>query len=1153
MPHAPFVPLRIHSAYSVLEGALQSEDIARIAGETGVPALAVTDRNNLFGAMEISAKLLKAGVQPIVGCLIGIERQLPTSPHGPSRAPVDWLPLLAATEIGYTNLLALVSQAHLRDQTSEAPSITFDALASRAEGLICLTGAQDGFAWRSLADGDEAGARAWLDRLKALFGDRLYVEIVRQDWPHEAAIEAFLLDWAEAANVPLVATNPAFCATPDKVPVHDALLCLADKEFIEQGERSRKPSPHVYWRTPREMARLFDDLPEALANSIVVAQRCAVIAPERKPILPGFGDGQTSEADLLTRAAQAGLRRRLDMVAVANEAPYVERLTFELDVIIRMGFAGYFLIVADFIQWAKDHGIPVGPGRGSGAGSLVAWSLRITDLDPLRLGLLFERFLNPERVSMPDFDIDFCETRRDEVIRYVQEKYGHDHVAQIITFGRQKARAAVKSVGRVLKMPYGQVDALSKLIPNNPANPVTLAQAIEGEPRLREARSQDEAVARLIDTALEIEGTISHASTHAAGVVIGDRPLQQLVPLYRDPGSDMPVTQFDMKWVEAAGLVKFDFLGLKTLSVLQRGVDLLAQRGIVLDLARVPWDDPATFSLLQSGETLGVFQLEGDGMRRALAGMKPDKFEDIIALVALYRPGPMENIPTYNARKHKLEDVDYLHPWLEAVLGETYGVIIYQEQVMQIAQILAGYSLGEADLLRRAMGKKIKAEMDAQAERFVSGAVAKGVDKAQAESIFRLVEKFAGYGFNKSHAAAYALVAYHTAYLKANHPVEFFAATMAFDLGNTDKLAFIAYDMKRFEVPLLPPCINAGAADFSVEPQGNGWAVRYALAALKGVGLKAMEQIVEERQRGGRFRSLADFASRIDPRSLNTRQLESLAAAGAFDALEPSRAVVSAIGTPLIQLATRLTQEKASQQSSLFGDPGAAQAADLPLPKCDPWPKARVMEAERDAFGFYFSGHPLDSFLHVLRARQVITSAEALLRERPPEGRVTVMLAGIAEKAEIRRFPDRPEPFTNLLASDAMGQYRLRCFDADVAEAAQRAAETNAAILIQTELMWRPDDEQPRMTARSIQPLEALADSVAATLEVTVCGPQALAPLASLLGQKRGGRGTVQLWLHNGATRRQVLLALPGPHKVEPALAAALKALPGVEDARIKA
>ena len=681
------------------------------------------------------------------------------------------------------------------------------------------------------------------------------------------------------------------------------------------------------------LAALFADIPEAIENTVEIALRCAYIVKGHAPILPRFSAGD--EAEELRRQAKEGLAHRLATVGMADGFTvenYEERLDFELGVIIKMRYPGYFLIVADFIKWAKAQDIPVGPGRGSGAGSLVAYSLTITDLDPLRFKLLFERFLNPDRVSMPDFDIDFCQDRRDEVIDYVQQRYGKDHVAQIITFGKLQARAVCRDVGRVLQMPYMQVDRISKLIPMNPTNPIGLKQAIEGEPRIQEERDRDPTVRRMLDIGLKLEGLYRHASTHAAGLVIGDRPLEELVPLYRDPRSTLPATQFNMKYVEKAGLVKFDFLGLKTLTVIDKALKLIHLRQPDFDIAKIPLDDGPTFHMLAQGDTVGVFQLESSGMKDAVRQMRADRFEDLIALVALYRPGPMANIPTYCARKLGKEPIEYLHPKLEPILKETFGVITYQEQVQQTAKDLAGYTLAEADLLRRAMGKKIKSEMDAQRERFLSGATEQGVDRNIAIQIFESCAKFAEYGFNKSHSAPYAYISYQTAYLKANHPVEFLAASMTLDMGNTDKLQVFRDEAVRVGIKVAPPSINASAIDFSV----RDGVIFYSLAALKNVGVGAIQHLIATREAGGRFTSLGDFARRVQGSTMNKRALESMAKAGAFDEINANRAQVLAGVETLIATSSRTSAETQAGQNDLFGAATGARE-ELVLPMCEVW------------------------------------------------------------------------------------------------------------------------------------------------------------------------------------------------------------------------
>ncbi|MEO8141581.1 MAG: DNA polymerase III subunit alpha, partial [Sphingomicrobium sp.] len=960
----PYVPLRVFSCFTMLEGAIEPKAIASHAKRLGFPAAALVDRNGLYAAMAFGEACFKDGVQPIVGAMLGVSRPDDIGPRG----KLDWLVLLAQDEAGYANLCRLVSMAHLDRPITEEPHVAFDALTGATDGLIALTAGGEGAIARLFADGQVDKAEVYANRLRTLFPDRLYIELSRRGDAVEQSAEAALIDLAYATDLPIVATNPAHYADPSFHAAHDIMLCIANSTYVENDDRPRS-SAEAWLKPAADMESLFADLPEAIANTSVIAQRCAVAAPNRKPILPRLSD---DEDETLRREAHAGLECRIAGRTGVDKATYQARLDFEIDVITRMGFAGYFLIVADFIKWAKANDIPVGPGRGSGAGSIVAWSLLITDLDPIELGLLFERFLNPERVSMPDFDIDFCETHRDKVITYVQSKYGRDRVAQIITFGRLKARAVLKDTGRVLQMSYGQVDRLAKLIPNLPADPWDLPRALNGISELAAEYKNDAGVRRLLDLAMKLEGLPRHASTHAAGVVIGDRPLDQLVPLYRDPRSDMPVTQFDMKYVEAAGLVKFDFLGLKTLSVLKEAQRLLVLRGVAVDYEALSWDDPAVYELLQRGDTVGVFQLESEGMRRTLAGVRPTGFGDIIALVSLYRPGPMDNIPLFGDRKNGRVALAYPHPMLEAVLAETYGIFVYQEQVMQAAQVLAGYSLGEADLLRRAMGKKIQSEMNEQRARFVTGAAVNDIGEHQANTLFDLIDKFAGYGFNKSHAAGYALISYHTAWLKTHHPAIFFAASMSFDMAQTDKLALFVEDIRRSGVECLAPDVNASQAAFSVEDGPKGLAVRYALGALKGVGEKAMEALVEERETNGPFKSLDDFAARIDPKCLNRRQLESLAAAGAFDALNPDRASLHSGAETILAYAASAHGERTSGQHGLFGGGGAEQAAEaIRLPRGAAWTLAERMGAERDAFGFYFSAHPVDAQRHLLAAHRV--------------------------------------------------------------------------------------------------------------------------------------------------------------------------------------
>ncbi len=1189
MPHSGFVPLRIFSSFTMLDGAIEPKAIAARAAELGFPAAALTDRNGLYAAMAFSDAARTAGVQPIIGAMLGVAR--PDMPD--DAAPlIDWLALYAQDEGGYLNLCALVSEAHLGRPAGHAPHIPLAALDGRTDGLIALTAGREGALARLFAEDQPDRALRIATTLESLFPDRLYVELTRRLDETEGRAEAALLDLAYARGLPIVATNPCCYADQAFGEAHDAMLCIANSTYIASDDRP-KSSPDAWMKPAKEMKLLFADLPEAIANTLVVAQRCAVAAPKRKPILPGLANDRAGEAAMLRAKASEGLERRLARIAeLAGEpapgpdtqwaVPYRERLRYELDVIIDMGFPGYFLIVADFIQWAKEQDIPVGPGRGSGAGSVAAWALTITDLDPMKLGLLFERFLNPERVSMPDFDIDFCETRREEVIRYVQAKYGADHVAQIITFGRLKARAVLKDTGRVLQMSYGQIDRLAKLVPNHPTDPWTLDRALNGVSELAGEYRADPQVKHLLDLAMKLEGLPRHASTHAAGVVIGDRPLHELVPLYRDPRSDMPVTQFDMKYVEGAGLVKFDFLGLKTLSVLKKAVQMLGRRGIAVDLDALAWDDEDVYRLLQRGDTVGVFQLESEGMRRTLSAVRPSNFGDIIALVSLYRPGPMDNIPSFGRRKNGSEPIDYPHPLLEPILAETYGIFVYQEQVMQAAQVLAGYSLGGADLLRRAMGKKIKSEMDAQRDIFVKGcAKANGIGTAKANELFDLIDKFAGYGFNKSHAAAYALLAYQTAWLKAHHPHDFFAASMCFDMALTDKLGVFVDDMRRLGVKALPPCINASDAEFSVEvvanpspsgegqgvgdvssseapadrphpnpsPNGEGLqlAVRYALAALKSVGEGAMEKLVAERQANGPFASLDDLAARVDPRLLNKRQLETLAAAGAFDGIDPNRAGIFATAETILAVAARLHDQRTSGQGGLFGE-AEVSGDTIKLPQSARWSIADRMAQEKEAFGFYFSAHPVDRYRMLARHATAFSGLGEI--DIPSGGRARATMAVLVEDAKWRTSA-RGKRYMMATLSDASGQFVATCFDDGVTGDLEAAAEKGACGLAEVELDRREGEEAPRVTVKRLQTFDMLAMGARMLLEVTTDTPEAVAALAGLLSDARGGRGEVVL----GAALPQgglAWLVIGRDFLLDAELASRIEGVQGVRDVTLR-
>jgi DNA polymerase-3 subunit alpha len=1143
MANLDFVHLHVHSSYSLLEGALPIARLAELAKADKQPALALTDTDNMFGALEFSEKIAGYGIQPIIGCALAIDFGDTDNGARNGNAQIERqrIVLLAASEAGYRSLMRLNSRAFMESPPNEPPRLKVECLEGETDGVIALTGGPGGPLDMTIAAGQSPVAATRLDTLHRLFGDRLYIELQRHGAPHERMTEQVLIDFAYGRDIPLVATNEPFFATVADYESHDALICIAEGRYVHETDRRHLTPEHRY-KTRAEMRELFADLPEAIASTVEIAQRCAFRPHTRQPILPRFSVGAdgaaVDEASELRMQAEAGLTRRIASAGLApgfTEEQYRERLDFELKVIAGMKYPGYFLIVADFITWAKNQGIPVGPGRGSGAGSLVSYALTITDLDPMRFGLLFERFLNPERVSMPDFDIDFCQDRREEVIRYVQDRYGRDQVAQIITFGTLQARGVLRDVGRVLQMPYGQVDKLCKMVPQNPAAPITLARAIEDEPKLQAEADSDPVVKRAFAIARKLEGLTRHASTHAAGIVIGDRPLSELVPLYRDPKSDMPVTQFNMKWVEQAGLVKFDFLGLKTLTVLKTAVELLARRGVTIDLAAIPLDDTKTYDLLARAEAVGVFQLESQGMRRALLDMRPDRFEDIIALVALYRPGPMANIPTYCARKHEMEKPDYIHPKLEPILKETFGVIVYQEQVMQAAQILAGYSLGDADLLRRAMGKKIRSEMQKQSSIFVEGCTKRGIDKAQAEAIFELLERFADYGFNKSHAAAYALVAYQTAYMKANYPVEFLAASMTLDMGNTDKLSEFRAEAERIGIKVDPPSINRSGVAFDVD--GN--TIIYALAALKGVGRQAVESIVEARA-AGPFADLADFAARINPRAVNKRVLESLTQAGAFDEFDNNRARVLGAVDVIMGRAQHTHETAAVGQSELFG--GGGQRETIALPAIEPWLPAEKLKREYEAVGFFLSGHPLDDYTAVLKKLRVQSWAE--FSRAVKNGATAGKVAGTVVSRQERRTKTGNKMGIFGL-SDPTGHYEAVIFSEGLAEY-RELLEPGTAVLLVLSAEVQGDDVRARI--QSAEPLDAAAANLQKGLRVFLRDHAPLEGVAKRLEQsapRSGGDGEVSvvLMLRQGT---EVEVKLPGRFKVSPQIAGAIKAVPGV-------
>jgi DNA polymerase III subunit alpha len=1141
MSEPRFIHLRVHTEHSLLEGAVPVKKLVKLAVAGEMPAIAVTDTNNMFAALEFSVTAQGAGVQPIVGCQISVCHD-PAQPGEKPRLPAP-IVLLAQNEAGYRNLMKLNSCLYI-GKGGQLPQVTLEELAAHADGLICLTGGPSGPLGLFLAAGQEARARSFLQRLAGFYPGRCYAELQRHPGEGgklsqaEALAERGTIELAYEFGLPLVATNDVYFPKAEMYEAHDALICIAEGAYVDQQQPRRRLTPQHYFKSEAEMCALFADLPEALENSVEIARRCAFAVYKRKPILPKFADDEVEE---LRRQAWEGLRARLAVIPhAAPVAEYEARLTFEIDIIEKMGFPGYFLIVADFIKWAKDHGIPVGPGRGSGAGSLVAYALTITDLDPLRYALLFERFLNPERVSMPDFDIDFCMDRREEVIRYVQEHYGREKVGQIITFGALLSKAAVRDVGRVLQLSYGQVDRLSKMIPVEGVKPVSITKALADEPRLREA-AKEEVVGRLLGYAEQLEGLYRNASTHAAGVVIGDRPLDELVPLYQDPRSDMPATQFNMKWVEQAGLVKFDFLGLKTLTVIQTAMNLLKKRGIEFDIGLIPLDDKPTYELYAAARTVAVFQVESSGMMDALRRMKPTCIEDIVALVALYRPGPMENIPVYCEVKNGLREIESLHPTIDPILKETQGIIVYQEQVMQIAQVMGGYSLGGADLLRRAMGKKIAEEMAKERPKFMEGAKkTHGIDAKKSGEVFDLLEKFANYGFNKSHAAAYAVVSYQTGYLKANYPVEFMAGVMTCDIHLTDKLAVYKREVDKLGITTVPPCVNRSQASFDVE---NGQLI-YALGALKNVGGEAMGLIVQARQVEGRerpFATLFDFARRVDLKKVGKRPLEMLARAGAFDQIDANRARVFEALDGLVAYSAAIHEAKTSNQVSLFGEAGA----DIPeprLPYRDDWLPVERLGHEHQAIGFYLSGHPLDDYMGPLKRKDVKTLTEIIaLAQRGP---LIAKIAGAVSSKQERKSA-KGNRFAFVQLSDPTGLYEVTVFS-DVLEAARDHLEPGKNVVLTVKV--DPDGEEGvKLLANAVTPIDAVAaEAGSAALRIHLNRAEAVGSIATLLARVEGRhRAQITLCVPDDQGR-EIDLTLPQPFPITPQIKGAIKAMNGV-------
>jgi len=987
-----FNHLKIHSQYSICEGAIKIDELKDFTKENKIKAIALCDSENLCGALEFAEKLSKVGTQPIIGSQINFKID----------DTIGLLPLFALNENGYKRIIELSSLSYLKNDNLSDPHLIFDELLNKTEGLALFSGTINGLFGKLFNKGKFNEIQKIYAKLKSKYEDRFYIEIQRHGDQNEIEFEKFNLSNSLNLEIPLIATNEVYYLDKNMHEAHDALICIKNKTYINEKNRIKYTNQH-YLKNNSEMSELFADLPEALENNYNFPYRCSFRPLSSKPILPNISSNEGENADeILKRNSLEGLKEKFEKIfKVQNKQTdsneiylqYKDRLDHELDIIIEMKYASYFLIVSDYIKWAKENDIPVGPGRGSGAGSLVAWCLSITDVDPIKFNLIFERFLNPDRISMPDFDIDFCEEKRDLVFEYLTKKY-KDSVAHIITFGKLKARMVIRDVGRVLGLSYGFVDSISKMIPFDPSRPQNLTECIAGEPRLQKLINEDARVKKLTDLSLKLEGLNRNVATHAAGVVIADKKLSEIVPLYKDISANLllPSTQFDMYSAENAGLIKFDFLGLKTLTVINNTQKLIRKKNKDFNIENINFDDQKVFELLSSGKTVGLFQVESAGMREALIQMKPNHIEDIIALVALYRPGPMSNIPTYNDCKHGKQEPDYLHPLLEEILKPTYGVIIYQEQVMQIAQKLSGFTAGQADILRRAMGKKKRAELERQKQSFIAGAVNNGISKDVAAGIFLKIEPFAEYGFNKSHAAAYAIISYQTAFLKTYYPKEFIAASMTMDISNQNKLSEFYEELKRLDVNIIRPDINECFADFKTDDEK----FYYALGGIKAVGFEAVSNIVEERIKNGKFNSITDFLNRINPKDINKLQLEGLVKAGAFDKLNINRQSLFNSIPNLITKSKNIFENKSANQIDLFGE-NENQENEI-LSNTEDWKFEERLSKEFEAVGFFISDHPLNQYKEVFNDYDIIDYQSFNTDENLKDSNIAATLLKIQER-----------------------------------------------------------------------------------------------------------------------------------------------------------
>ena len=1013
-----FVHFRNYSQYSLAKGALKLTELVKFCHKNKFPAVSISDFSNLFGALEFSIECQKYGIQPLIGCNLLIKN---------NKLANGYVLLICKNKQGYENLLNLVSKSYLINSDSENPYIEIDDLNNHSEGLICMAGGNFGLLTNNFFHNKEL-VIPLLNHLRKIYKSDFCIEIQRYLNEKNDNYNQFLIETSLKGNIPIICTNENFFMQSDFYDSHDTLLCISQQKYIDSEDRM-KSSKEYYVKSSNEMYSLFNDIPMVCQNTLMLAQKCSFFPTEKKPSLPRLKNKDITENHFLIKLAFKGLKERIKKLEGFEKNIYINRLKYELKIITNMGFSGYFLIVADFIKWSKDNDIPVGPGRGSGAGSLVAWCLSITNLDPLKFGLLFERFLNPERISMPDFDIDFCMQGRDKVINYVQKKYGFQNVAQIITFGSFQAKAALRDVGRVMQLPLSQVDEICKMIPFNPAKPLTITDFLKENEKIKKIIKNNINIKTLFNHAKKLEGLLRHASTHAAGIVISDKKLNNIVPLYKDPKSDIPVTQFSMKYVEKAGLIKFDFLGLKTLTVINDTCKILKSKSIDIDINKVPLDDVKTFKLLREGHTTGVFQLEGQGMRETIMRVLPDRFEDLIAIVSLYRPGPMDNIPTYVNRKHNKEKNNYIHKDLKEILDETYGIMVYQEQVMLIAQKLSGFSLAKADLLRRAMGKKIKSEMHAQKSNFITGCLKNNIDENQANKLFNEIEKFAGYGFNKSHAAAYAMIAYQTAYLKANYPLEFFCSLMNCDINNAEKLSIYCDEIKKLGFRIVRPDINNSEVEFTVSNSDQHDSIIFGLSAIKNIGESSIREIIKERNINGKFENFSDFLTRISNNFLNKKILEALIFSDSLKSIEKNQKFLNDKIDEMVSINSNYHKNLNINQDSLFSDDKLFEI-QVNSDGYDFWDKEFKLEKEMEVIGFYLSEHPTKNLKKVFQDVKINNISDFF----KPENKLLENSSFIAVVNEINeRKSKQGKRFCFINLADDTGKIDAVCFS-DVLE-----------------------------------------------------------------------------------------------------------------------